>query len=156
MAMSGTVEGGKRQGDVFLRTRSKWSARGLAGIEKQVAIAAADQPVGAAQDGADLVPLGMIAPVPRRDRLTGEQRLCDLPLRRAGSSPVMGAQIEDVPRLRLPWQRAVGRSWASTLQLAPEVAGRVKAEFESIIQRQDDGVDESVACATEDKLMCAG
>lgn len=81
------------------------------------------------------MPLRMIAPIAGRYRPVGEQRLGDLSLGCASAPRVVGAQIEDVPRSRLPRQRAVSRCWTSSLQLAPEVARGIDAEFESIIER---------------------
>lgn len=136
MAKVGRVEGGKRQGGLFLRTSPKRLAGSRSGIEKQIAIAAGDQSVGTAQDGADLVPQRVIAPVAGSDRRVSVQRFGDLPLCRAGASPVMGAQIEDMAHLRLPRQRSVGWGLTLAFQVAPKTARGVEAKFKRIIERK--------------------
>lgn len=156
MAKSEGPREGKDGGVYFCPLTSKRSSGSLPGVEKQVAVAAGDQSVGPAQDGANPVPQRVIAPIAGRNRRLGEQRLCDLAQGRTSATPIEGAQIEDMARLRLSRQRAVGwRRWLA-LQCAPEAARGVEAQLEGVIERECDRVDIGVGLvAVDDKVVCS-
>lgn len=124
-------------------------------IEQKVAIAAGDQAIGAAQDGAHLVAKMMIAPVARQDGFVGQECFRDLAVGCRGTPAVIGAQVENMSQLRLLRQGAIASAGRSAVQRPPETARRGEPRLKILVQRQDESVDAARAVGfAGDELMC--